>query len=176
MYKSILVPVDGSEHAEKALAFASELAEKWGASLTVLNVVTGAPLSESERALIASEHLSHMEAAGVSQALIKAAGNPLGMPQLIEETADFANRVRQEFGRAILNQAKNAANDHGVTNVETVLEEGDPTKVILAVAKRLGVDMIAMGSRGLGDLEGLLLGSVSHKVGHSADCTVLTVR
>ncbi|MHC5024763.1 MAG: universal stress protein, partial [Planctomycetota bacterium] len=35
---------------------------------------------------------------------------------------------------------------------------------------------IVMGSRGHGDLEGLLLGSVSHKVASLAKCTVVTVK
>jgi nucleotide-binding universal stress UspA family protein len=33
-----------------------------------------------------------------------------------------------------------------------------------------------MGSRGLSDLKGLMLGSISHKVANSAPCTVITVR
>ena len=36
--------------------------------------------------------------------------------------------------------------------------------------------MVVMGSRGLGNLEGLVLGSVSHKVAASAPCNVVTVR
>jgi nucleotide-binding universal stress UspA family protein len=35
---------------------------------------------------------------------------------------------------------------------------------------------IAMGSRGLSDVGGILLGSVTHKVLHLAECPVLVVR
>jgi len=33
-----------------------------------------------------------------------------------------------------------------------------------------------MGTRGLSDLKGLFVGSVSHKVSHLADCSCITVR
>jgi nucleotide-binding universal stress UspA family protein len=48
--------------------------------------------------------------------------------------------------------------------------------VILRGARDRAVDMIVLGSRGFGDAEGLLLGSVSHKVAHLAACTCVTVR
>jgi nucleotide-binding universal stress UspA family protein len=35
--------------------------------------------------------------------------------------------------------------------------------------------MIFLGSRGLGDAKGLLMGSVSHKVAHLAECTCVSV-
>jgi nucleotide-binding universal stress UspA family protein len=38
------------------------------------------------------------------------------------------------------------------------------------------VDMIFLGSRGLGDAKGLLMGSVSHKVAHLAECTCVSVK
>ena len=36
--------------------------------------------------------------------------------------------------------------------------------------------MVFLGSRGLGDAKGLLLGSVSHKVMHLAPCTCVAVK
>ena len=39
-----------------------------------------------------------------------------------------------------------------------------------------GVNMIVLGSRGLSDLKGFFLGSVSHKVSSRAECTCVTVK
>jgi nucleotide-binding universal stress UspA family protein len=60
--------------------------------------------------------------------------------------------------------------------MQTVLEDGDPANAILRVAKRLQVNMIFLGSRGLSDTKGLLMGSVSHKVAHLAECTCVSVK
>ena len=63
----------------------------------------------------------------------------------------------------------------GIRFTERILE-GPPAKAILNVAGIEEVEMIVMGSRGRTDLEGLLLGSVTHRVLHSAQCPVLVVR
>jgi nucleotide-binding universal stress UspA family protein len=47
---------------------------------------------------------------------------------------------------------------------------------IVAYAIELGCGVIVMGSRGRGDLAGLVLGSTAHKVIHLADRPVLIVR
>ena len=46
----------------------------------------------------------------------------------------------------------------------------------LQFAKNNDIDMIVIGSRGLGKIKGLLLGSVSSKVCHLAECTCVTVK
>ena len=84
--------------------------------------------------------------------------------------------IRQAGANELLHNAESQAREHGATKIEQVIEEGDPTRCILASAEAHGADLIVMGSRGLGDLQGLLLGSVSHKVGHLAKCTCITVR
>ena len=66
--------------------------------------------------------------------------------------------------------------DKGVAKVKQTVEEGNPAKIILSVAESAGVDMIVMGSRGLSDLKGILLGSVSQKVGQLSTCTCVTVK
>jgi nucleotide-binding universal stress UspA family protein len=53
---------------------------------------------------------------------------------------------------------------------------GRAARVILEVAQDTGADVIAMGSRGLSDLAGLVMGSVTHKVLHLSHCPVLVVR
>jgi len=63
----------------------------------------------------------------------------------------------------------------GVAFQERVLE-GDPAQAVCEAARVEGCDLIAMGTRGLSDLEGLFLGSVVHKVLMWAPCPVLAVR
>lgn len=52
---------------------------------------------------------------------------------------------------------------------------GDPAETILEEAERLQVEAIVMGGRGLSDLKGLVVGSVSHKVMHAAGCRTIIV-
>ncbi len=49
-------------------------------------------------------------------------------------------------------------------------------KAIVATALTDGIDLIVMGSRGLSNVQGLMLGSVTHKVMQTADIPVLVVR
>ena len=52
---------------------------------------------------------------------------------------------------------------------------GDPAECILELVQKLNVIDVVIGSRGLGNLEGLLLGSVSYKVMHLARIPVVVV-
>ena len=54
--------------------------------------------------------------------------------------------------------------------------EGPADQRIVRVALIENIDLIIMGSRGRTDLGGLILGSVTHKVLHTAPCPVLVVR
>jgi nucleotide-binding universal stress UspA family protein len=53
---------------------------------------------------------------------------------------------------------------------------GSPAGAILEVAREVGAGMVVLGSRGLSELGGLLLGSVANKVIHLSACPVLVVR
>lgn len=53
---------------------------------------------------------------------------------------------------------------------------GHVARDIVDTAESFGSDLIVMGSRGLSDVQGLLLGSITHKVMHLAQVPVLVVR
>jgi nucleotide-binding universal stress UspA family protein len=54
--------------------------------------------------------------------------------------------------------------------------EGPAGKVIPDAARIEQADLIIMGSRGRSDLGGLILGSVTHRVLHAAECPVMVIR
>ncbi len=60
--------------------------------------------------------------------------------------------------------------------IHTELLEGPAAEAILCVAETRKNDLIVMGSRGRGQITGLLLGSQSHKVVNGAPCPVLIVK
>jgi nucleotide-binding universal stress UspA family protein len=56
------------------------------------------------------------------------------------------------------------------------VESGDPAHVILDVAQAIDAELIVVGARGLTGFQRFLLGSVSAKLSHYADRSVLVVR
>lgn len=54
--------------------------------------------------------------------------------------------------------------------------EGSPGNRIADVAKIEKIDLIVMGSRGMTDFAGLILGSVAHQVLHKAECPVFITK
>ena len=59
---------------------------------------------------------------------------------------------------------------------ETVFEIGSPGPVILGIAEDKGCDLIVMGSRGLGPLKGIFMGSVSSYIVSRGKYPVLIVK
>ena len=94
----------------------------------------------------------------------------LGEPNL-----QAAINVRMNEAQAITKKAVEIVGNSHI-EVHTEIMEGSAAEVILEVATTRESDVIIMGSRGLGRLAGLLLGSTSQKVVSHAPCPLLIVR
>ncbi|MEW6636950.1 MAG: universal stress protein [Actinomycetota bacterium] len=84
--------------------------------------------------------------------------------------------LREREARRLLSEEVAAAKASIGGEVKGHLRAGPPAEEISALARELGVGMILMGSRGLGPVERLVMGSVSEGVVDRAPCPVLVVR
>jgi nucleotide-binding universal stress UspA family protein len=171
----ILVALDGSDHSEKALDLASDIAAKYGAELLLLHVMPDRPLTDAERNMAEVEYLdelvSGLDATGIG------GGDPRQRVQrTLRHYSEVAHRFREAMGDRLMSRARARAKEKGVRAIQALLEDGDPASTLLQRARDRHVDMIFLGSRGLGDAKGLLMGSVSHKVAHLAECTCVSVK
>ena len=82
---------------------------------------------------------------------------------------------REGVGQAILDEARKKLGD-GDYEIHEELLEGPAAEAILSVAQTREADLIVMGSRGRGSLQGLLFGSVGSKVAHYATCPIMLIR
>ena len=133
-------------------------------------IVVGYDGSEhSDRALERAIALAHegAELIVVSAAGLTRAG---GMAGAVEVDPGEAEQARESLDKA---QAK--MQEKGI-NARTVEAHGDPADMIVQQAKEAGAELIAVGTRGLNAAQRALLGSVSTKVVHHAECDVLVVR
>lgn len=78
-------------------------------------------------------------------------------------------------GNDFLATLKNELEEKGI-RVKTILEKGPAGPVIVAKAKSEETDLVLIGSRGLGNVSSLLIGSVSNYVIHHAECPVLIIK
>jgi nucleotide-binding universal stress UspA family protein len=175
MIKTILVPTDGSEHAKKAVLLASDIAAKYQAGIVLLHVMLDGATAAELRNLVNVKWLpkSALEAMNRTEEIQRAAAT---MPEAVSVAIPLPDEALEAVGKAILDDADATARKHGVKSIKRLLKRGRPAQCILAGADDEKVNMIIMGSRGLGDLRGMLVGSVSHKVGSLANCTCVTVK
>ena len=92
------------------------------------------------------------------------------MGDLAIETPDEASQLADDVVRRLKDRGLTARGEVRHAPVALVARE------ILDVAKEADAGLIVMGTRGLTDWKGLLLGSVAHKVMQHATCPVLLVR
>jgi nucleotide-binding universal stress UspA family protein len=175
MFNKILCPTDGSDHAFKALDLAIDMAKKYAATLVILHVPHR---SENIDAL---QRFAEIE--GLTKHVNTEVNRLRSMDYRIAVATDAAfqdsgisPRLLIEIGKHIIDGAKGRAEQNGLENIDARLETGDPADRILECIDQEKIDCVIMGSRGLNDLKGLFLGSVSHKIANRAPCTCITVK
>lgn len=147
---NILVPTDGSECSIKAAESAAELAKmNPGAKVTVF-VVESVPDRFVER------HLYWVAGDKGDQG-----------KHIMEMFAEERNRI--------LEKTASVFKEAGI-NVVTDYSAGNPAEQICEYARKNNIDLIVMGTRGIGNIGEIFLGSVSHKVLHLSPCPVLLVK
>ncbi len=86
-----------------------------------------------------------------------------------------ARDLLESLAARVLKEAEARARHLGVSRVEIRTAWGDSTKSLIDVAATSSAKMIVVGRRGRGQLGGLLLGSVAHKLVSLAGCPVVVV-
>lgn len=96
-------------------------------------------------------------------------------PGLSEKMTQASNKLLQghaERLKLVLNQAGISRS----VSLKTKIMKGNVSDAILRASESMGADCIAVGSRGMSDVPGYLLGSVSRKIVTHASCSVLMVK
>lgn len=175
MFNKLLCPIDGSDHALKALDLAADMAQKYDAELIILHVPHRAENAEALRRFAEVEGLA--KHVNVELDRLRTMDFRVGVKsESAFDEAVVSSRLLIEVGQHIVDEASERARRKGLEKVDIRLEGGDPAGRILDTIRDEGIDCVVMGSRGLGDLQGLFLGSVSHKVSNHAPCTCITVK
>lgn len=148
-FRNILVPLDGSELAEKALLPAAQLAgvmaqqvgpEELPVKLTLLRVASSLPLMAADPVLY--EEMIRMG---------------------IEEAQSYLNMTAESVSA-------------GDAVVETKVASGSPADAIVYFVEENDVDLIVMSSHGRTGSKRWVYGSVAEKVMHHAPCATVIIR
>jgi nucleotide-binding universal stress UspA family protein len=145
----VLVAVDGSENSIRALDFALDLAEKYGAAITILNV-SSSPV---------------MGAVPLEPTSISGEG-------MIAFAKDLTKIHEETLNKAVAHAREIKPN----VTVSSKIRDGDPALEIVAEAREGGFDVVVVGHRGLSRMREVFLGNISEKVAHLASCSVIIVK
>lgn len=147
--RKILFPIDFSPAAIAMAPSVRELAQRFNATVTVLNAFNAVP--------------EYIHGPAPDDALV-ADGGPIPYSPVLMELREERKRRLEEFARTHFS---------GIVHTQRV-EDGDPAIVIKWAAEQEAADLIMMPTQGLGRFRRLLLGSVTAKILHDLACPVWT--
>jgi nucleotide-binding universal stress UspA family protein len=155
----VLVVTDGSECSRQAVEFAAGFPFIQGTDFHLLHVLPPSPV-------LTPEVLSRI----------------WNLPEEAIDPSIFANRdveaeveAARTAGQAVLDEANQVLLSHGIQARKALLQ-GDAATEIIQYARDHQIDLVIAGSRGLSPMQSWLLGSVSRKLVHYAECSVLLVK
>ncbi|MBN2385738.1 MAG: universal stress protein [Anaerolineales bacterium] len=154
--KQVLLVTDGSPFSQHSIRYLGEFPLPYDTRLEVMHVLPPPPLP----VLITD---------GVHGGMI--------LTEPIQLSEDEARQRAQEEaeGQKLLDHTVAALKGLGL-ETSSLLKRGDAATEIIEYVKKEQVDLIVTGSRGLSQVKSWLLGSVSRKLVHYSDCSVLVVR
>jgi nucleotide-binding universal stress UspA family protein len=162
--------------------------------LVVRGEKDGEPAFSSKRILLATDGSG--EAALATQAAVDLANKTnseihvvhVTMPLLYEPSSGYEGDYVADYymveeykeiersGKELLDEQAKKIEAAGGSVAQTHLRTGEPDQEIVDLAEEIGTGLILMGSRGLGGIRRVLMGSVSDSVVRHAHCPVLVVR
>lgn len=156
IYSKILVPYDGSKHAEKALNKAVNLAKLIkGSKIIILNVIEEILTPP----LVFPTRIRHYKTGEDTTLSTYFRDLQTDMRYKMINTLE---KIKQKYENSV--------------KIRTVVLVGSAEDKIVEYANRHNVDLIVMGSKGLKGISRLLMGSVSRHVSEKVKCSVMIVR
>lgn len=162
LYKTILVPLDGSDLAAQALPHAEEIAAGTGAKLVLLQVVEG------RLSILVTQTNASMSGSGTVVGAIGVGAFPTSTESEMHlQAMDEAKRDMDGLAATLRHRKLEAAGD---------IDTGDPASRIVDYAAANQIDLIVMSTHGHTGIRRWSHGSVASKVLQAAPCAVLVVR
>ncbi len=162
--RKILYATDLSPTAVHAFSYAVSLANRYGAGITILHVLTEFPGEQYIANMISAETWETIKQQHYSKARQELIGK--------KRAPDALKEVLQAFSE----ETKAAAKDQAFATDEILIKTGAPAEVIVQTAKEQNCDLIVMGTHGQGVIAEVLIGSTAKWVVRHSTIPVLVVR
>lgn len=162
-FRRILLVADGSPHSQRAVEYLTHFRLSPITQLSMMHVLPPIPIKP------VPDFITHTWPS-----------SPEVMPPFSQELSSeelAMLREEEKGGQAILDQAVQLFQEKGSrVQIRQVLLRGDAASEIIQYAKDQEIDLIVSGARGESAIRSWLLGSVSRKLVHYANCSVLIVK